>query len=116
LRGVSAQKAPIDVFRTFLQFAQALKDRKFDRVVLAHRGEHKFQIEGAYFHQLGNEYNVQNPVYTVRTFSENLYRMDGKAAYGKWTGGMLGVLKGQMEDFTKFHSEWYINDFSASQK
>ena len=116
LRSVGSQKAPIDVFRAFLQFAHALKDRQFERVVLAHAGKHKFQIEGSYFHKLGNEYNLQNPVYTVRTFPENLHRMDGKSAYGQWTGGMFGVLKGQMEDFTKFHREWYINDLVPSEK
>ncbi len=110
LRTVGSEKAPVDVFRVFLQFAQTLKDREFQRVVLAHRGDYKFQIEGAYFHQLGDEYGMQNPVYTVRTFPEHLYRMNGNAAYGQWTGGVLGVLKGQMEDFTRFHREWYIDD------
>jgi hypothetical protein len=116
LRSAGPEKAPIDVFRAFLQFAHELKDRRFERVVLSHRGEYKLQIEGEYFQKLGVEYKGQNPVYTVRTFPEHLYRMDGKTAYGQWTGGLLGVLKGQMEDFNKFHREWYIDDLTAASK
>lgn len=110
LRTVGDEKAPIDVFRMFLQFAEKLQDRQFDRVVLAHRGVAKFQIEGTYFRQLGREYSTQNPAYTMRTFPEHVFRPDGTQAFGQWTGGLLGVLKEQMEDFLEFHEQWYLND------
>ena len=110
LRTVSADKAPVDVFRLFLQFAERLQDRRFDRVVLAYRGVAKFQVEGAYFQQLGREYSIQNPAYTMRTFPQHLLRPDGSQAFGEWSGGVLGVLKEQMEDFAEFHGQWYLNE------
>lgn len=98
--------APVDIFRVFLQYAEALKSRNFDYVILSLNGKPKFKIEGSYFKQLGSEYSSQNPAYTIRTFPENLYKMDGSKAYGQWTGGLLGVLKQQMEDFNDFIKKW----------
>lgn len=110
LEGVSSQNSPMDVFRTFLQFAAVMKDKRLTRVELAHRGTTKFIMTGEYFAQLGAEYGEQNPIYTLRTFPEHLYHPDGTPAYGTWTGGMLGVLGKQMEDFNDVHRKWYIED------
>jgi hypothetical protein len=49
-------------------------------------------------------------VYTVRTFPENLLTPKGSRAYSEWTGGWLGVLGKQTEDFTDFHKKWYLED------
>lgn len=99
-------KAPIDIFRVFLQYAEAKKSDTFDYIVLSYRRKEKFKITGKYFKQLGSEYSTQNPIYTTRTFPENLLKMDGTKAYGTWTGGILGVLKEQMEDFNDFIKKW----------
>jgi hypothetical protein len=114
LTSVETGKAPADVFRVLLQLAAAVKERKFERVVLAHRGVPKFYLEGAYFHQLGEEYSVQNPVFTMRTFPEHLLRPDGSRAFEQWSGGWLGVLNKQLVDFGEFHKQWYVNDMAAS--
>lgn len=113
LREVADQKAPVDVMRVFFQFADVLQKRQYDRVVLAFRGTGKFQMEGDYFKKLGTEFQTQNPVYTMRTLPQNLYRMDGSPAFQTWTGGMLGVLSKQMEDFVQFHLQWYAGDLEA---
>lgn len=112
LRGMSAKNSPADIFRVLLQFAETQKERDYQTVKLTFRGETKFLLKGSYFKELGVEYEAQNPVYTMRTLSENLYRPDGSAAFGKWSGGLLGVLGKQMEDFTEFHKQWYINDLT----
>lgn len=114
LRDVSASKAPIDVFRVLLQFAAQMKDSSFKAVELAFRGKTKFILKGDYFKRIGEEYEIQNPVYTVRTFPENLYRVDGTQAFESWTGGVLGVIAKQMDDFNKFNAMWYSNDLSTS--
>jgi len=59
---------------------------------------------------LGKEYSWQNPVYTIRTFPENLINLDGSMAYPEWTGGWLRVTGKQMEDFNNFHKKWYLED------
>lgn len=107
---ISAQQSPADVFRVFLQYASALSSKKFERVELSSKGKTKFILKGDYFQQLGEEYGKQNPVYTMRTFSENLYDIEGMKSFGSWTGGVLGVLGKQMEDFAEFHKKWYIED------
>ena len=110
LKSVSNTKSMADVFRVFLQFAEKMKEKNFDVVELSFRGKTKFKIDGDYFQTLGEEYSWQNPIYTVRTFSENLKNPDGTRAYPKWSGGLLGVAKEQMEDFNDFHKKWYLED------
>ncbi|MBU0899170.1 MAG: hypothetical protein KKB03_04225 [Nanoarchaeota archaeon] len=69
-----------------------------------------FKITGDYFCTLGKEYSWQNPVYTMRTFPENLMNPDGSRAYPEWTGGFIGVMGKQVEDFNDFHKKWWLDD------
>lgn len=112
LKEVSVSNSPADISRVLFQYAEALKDKKYDRVILSYRGTAKFHLEGRFFQTLGNEYGTQNPVYTMRTFPENVYTLDGSAAFGTWTGGLLGVVGKQMEDFNEFHKRWYLAEMS----
>lgn len=107
---VSGDKSAADVFRVFLQYSSRLKGKSFDNVLLQSKGKTKFVLEGDYFKELGEEYGAQNPVYTMRTFTEHVYTPEGKKAFGTWTGGLLGVLNKQMEDFGEFHKKWYVED------
>jgi hypothetical protein len=110
LREVGLDKAPIDVFRVFLQFAAEMKGEQFDNVELAFRGETKFILDGAAFRELGQDYGTQNPMYTVRTLPEQLRTPEGRPAFERWEGGALGVLGAQMNDFDEFQHRWYIDE------
>jgi hypothetical protein len=110
VRNVSGDNSAADVFRVLLQFAQSQQRTKYSRIVLSSKGAEKFLIDGSYFQLLGLEYGIQNPVYTMRTFPQNVYHLNGEPAFGTWTGGMLGVLGKQVEDFSQFHQQWYIED------
>lgn len=112
LKDVSDDKAVADVFRVLLQTTAVLKEKDFETIELAFKGTSKFKLVGTYFKKLGEEYKTQNPVYTMRTFPENLLDMKGQAAYSEWTGGLLGVLNKQMEDFNDFNKKWYLEDLS----
>ena len=112
VRSISGDKSAADVFRVLLQYAEKLSGKEFDRIELSSKGKTKFILEGDYFQTLGKEYGTQNPVYTMRTFTENLYGPDGQKAFGSWTGGLLGVLGKQVEDFRDFHKQWYIEDMN----
>lgn len=113
LRNVAGTSSPIDVTRVLLQFAERQKDKQFANVELTFKGEGKFLMEGAYFRKLGQDYSRQNAAYTLRTLPQNLYKPDGSRAFGEWTGGLLGVLTRQMEDFGNWHRAWYIDDLVA---
>jgi hypothetical protein len=110
LKSVSNNNSMADVFRVFLQFSDSVKEKKFETVIIAYNGIAKFKLGGDYFNTIGKEYLFQNPVYTIRTFPEHLKKADGSQAYAHWTGGMLGVLQKQMDDFNNFHRQWYIED------
>jgi len=111
LKTVSGSNSPADVFRVLLQFANRIADKKFNTVELCFKGKAKFKLDGDYFQTIGKEYSLQNPVYTMRTFPENLKFPDGRRAYSEWTGGWLGVAKQQLEDFNDFHKKWYLGEF-----
>jgi hypothetical protein len=113
LTDISGNAKEIDVFRIFLQYAQAMKGRHFARVILACRSRKKFVLDGDYFQQLGQEYESQNPMYTIRTFPTHLTAMDGSKPFTEYVGGVLGVLGKEMEQFTEFNDQWYIRDMAA---
>lgn len=111
IRDVSLSKAPVDVMRMVFQAAEAMKDRSFDTVELSYRGETRFLLDGGDFQTLGRQMAYgENPVYMLRTFPEKLRDAKGRSAFGEWTGGVLGVMKEQMEDLTELHKQWYLND------
>ncbi len=110
LKSISSNKSKADVFRVFLQFSEEMKENSFKQIYLSFRGNKKFIINGDYFNTLGKEYSFQNPIYIMRTFPENLKKLDGQNAYPEWTGGLLGVSNKQLEDFDDFHNNWYFND------
>jgi len=113
LQEISGQNSMADVFRVFLQSAKALKSHEFQKVELEFRGDVRFMLEGAYFKKLGDEYDFQNPVYTMNTFTSHLYRPDGTKAFPEWTGGWLGVMTKEIEQFNEFHKQWYLAQSSA---
>lgn len=114
LKEIAPTQSKADVFRVFLQFADKIQDDNFESVHLAYNGNTKFLLSGADFKTIGEEYEWQNPVYTMRTFPEKLYTPDGLNAFSSWEGGILGVAMQQMEEFNQFHDEWYMNDMINS--
>ena len=113
LTGVSADATRLDVFSSLLQYAEAMKDRHFGKVVLSARGISKFTLDGTYFQELGKEFSVQNPMYTIRTFPAHLAAMDGSKPFPEYEGGILWVLQKETEQFVEFSDQWYATDFAA---
>jgi hypothetical protein len=114
LTEVTGEASRLDVFRVFLQYADAMKDRQFDKVILAARGTEKFQIDGSYFRQLGQEYDTQNPVYTIRTFPTHLEPLDGGNHFAEYDGGIIAVVTAEMDQFSQFSDRWYVNAFAST--
>ncbi|GGH04224.1 hypothetical protein [Mucilaginibacter phyllosphaerae] len=83
-------------------------------MILEYKGKPKFKLPGKYFHKLGIEYKQQNPMYTLRTFPENVMNLDETKAFGSVTGGLFGVLKAQMDQFSDFTKSWYLNDLNPT--
>lgn len=116
LPDVSGESSAGDIFRVFLQFAESQKDHTYKQVVLAAYGEKKFTIPGDYFHDLGVEYGSQNPLYTMRTFPQHVADMNGVHPFPEYSGGVLGVLSKEMEEFTDMNRQWFQDDYLAKHK
>jgi hypothetical protein len=105
----ASSASPADVSRILLQYAERLEARKFSSVLLAQKGKPIFLLKGDYFKQLGEEYGLQNVIYTLRTMPENVYELDGSPAFSSWSGGWLGVVGKQFEDLNDFHRKWLVD-------
>lgn len=114
LKHVNWDKSQADIFRVFWQFSAQLWKKRFNKVILAYQGKAKFYITGAHFYKLGIEYGIENPIYITRTLPENVYKLNGERAFPIWTGGMIGVLNKQMENFNELGQQWYLNDMITS--
>jgi hypothetical protein len=104
--------APVDLLRGVFEAAGTMHaaGRRFDRVVLERRGTPVFLIKGEDFDEIGRQRTGgENPVYMIRKFPSKLYRPDGTAAYGEWSGGIFGVLSHEMEDVNHAVAEWAGN-------
>ncbi|MBS7565732.1 hypothetical protein KHS38_15090 [Mucilaginibacter sp. Bleaf8] len=112
LTDVEGSHSQLDVFRTVLQASQELKDKNFKDVIFAFKNASKFKVDGTYFKKLGETYDTENPLYTVRTFPEHVFNLDGSSAYAQLNGGVLGVLTGEMNQFKDFSEKWYGNDLN----
>jgi len=113
---ISANAAAMDVFRVFLHTADVLKERKFEMVNLCFREETRFKLNGAAFATIGHDFEIQNPMYTLRTFPEKVLLPDGTPAYETHRGGVLYLMKVQMADFSDMHGKWYLNEMAAEIK
>src|SRR5437773_2447003 len=106
LKDISGETSQADVFRILLQYARELKDHQYRRVVLAAYGQKKFIIPGDYFQQLGQEFDTQNPIYTLRTFPHHIRAMDGSQTFPEIAGGLFAVLAEEMRQFSDFNARW----------
>lgn len=87
-----------DMYRCYLQAADILKDKDYSKVYLANKGEKIFYLEGTYFKELGMAYSLGcAPNFEMQ---EHVLNLDGTHAYETWTGGWLGVMNKQLEDFS----------------
>ncbi len=116
LNDVVGETSQMDVFRVLLQYAKEQKDHQYQRIILAAYGQKKFVVPGDYFQQLGREYDTQNPVYTIRTFSHHVSTMDGAKPFPEPDGGILWIIKEEMDQFAGFNKRWYLDDFIVRHK
>jgi hypothetical protein len=113
LRSVSAQSSQMDVFRVLLQYADAQKNHRYQRVALAAFGQPRLVIQGDYFQTVGQEYETQNPVYTIRTFAHHVQSLDGAYPWPEPDGGLFWVLEQEMDQFGQLNKTWYLNDVAG---
>jgi hypothetical protein len=100
LKSVSVKQTPIDVHTAFLEFAKRLKEKKFSRVELSYKGVKKFEVDGASFTRIGNEYAKRNFAFVLGTFPKLFHSTSGKKAPS-----------GEHDALKQFHRQWYGDDW-----
>jgi len=110
---LSGEASAADVFRILLQAADELKAESFETVQLCFRDEARFKLDGTDFKTIGEEFEIQNPMYTIRTFPEKLKTLTNEQAYMSHQGGVLYLMRVQMADFNDMNGKWFLNDVRA---
>ena len=102
LRALSVRQRPIDVHTAFLEFAKKMRTRRFKTIELSYRGTEKFEIDGASFHRLGDEYAKRNFDFVLNAFPHLVHAAPGVHA----------IRDGSDHDaLLQFHRQWYGNDW-----
>lgn len=101
LRDLSVRQTPIDVHTAFLEFAKRLRERKFNRVQLSYRGNAKFEIDGASFRKLGDEYAKRNFDYVLYKFPQLFHATHAS---------QVNSSNSARDQLVQFHREWYGHD------
>ena len=116
IEAMDGEKSPQDVFRLLLQFAAVVHEMNIESrdTLLSSLGESRFIIPASHFSLIGEEYGTQNPMYTLRTFPANLKTLDGDPAYENHQGGLLYLMRVQMDDFNDFMSKWIVEPMSGA--
>ena len=116
VENIDEKNSVADVMRTLFQVAESLKDKNFSKVYLANNSGNIFYLKGEYFKQLGNEYNIQKPVYLLRMLPENTYQINGEQAYPSYEGGLIAVVTKQMENLNILARKWFIEEKMSSNE
>jgi hypothetical protein len=102
LRQLSLEQTPIDVHTAFLEVAKKVKEKRYSRVELSYKGTTKFQIDGASFQQLGQEYATRNFNFVLYSFARLVHPVDGKPP--------LDESVSDRDALMEFHRQWYGED------
>lgn len=116
IQNIDETASAMSAFRVLLESADQLKDRSFDKVFMCFRDKDKFVLGGADYKTMGKDYKTQNVMYTIRTFPEKLTTPDGKRAFETRAGGVLYLMRVQMEDFNNMNKAWFLDTIVAEAK
>lgn len=108
VRDVKGTASMADMDRNLFKAAEALKDRRFDTVMLAYHGTPKWLMDADAFQTIGRERAYQNPVYVMRTMQQDVKNLDGTPAFPALSGGWLGVLGEELDQHKRFHESWWL--------
>lgn len=96
----------VDAAHLLMQFASRLDLYSIRRVVLARNGEERFYVDSADLRPLADSYSASGRGWALFNLPSCVRNTNGTDAFGKWTGGAIGVLKEQAEDLNDFLAAW----------
>ncbi|ACQ92695.1 hypothetical protein Tola_1069 [Tolumonas auensis DSM 9187] len=98
-----------DVFSVLIDFAIVNKDKKYQQVILAYKGNAKFILPGDYFQKLATNSNPSDPSATIKSFIAHVQNLDGANPYSQTTDTDAS-LQAQFDDF---NNKWYASEVNT---
>jgi hypothetical protein len=96
----------IDPLHLVLQFAYKVEDERFGHLAISSSGEQVYRLEKSDLHELAKQYELGGRIWAFNHWPERLRKPTGERAFESWSGGILGVVKGQMEDMNEALKTW----------
>lgn len=96
----------IDPLHLMLQFGYKIRGERFRDVVISGGGEQVYRLNKSDLGELALEYELGGRIWAFNHWPERLRKPSGEKAFETWNGGLLGVMKGQMEDMNLAIKTW----------
>jgi hypothetical protein len=96
----------IDPLHLLLQFGYKVRDDRFGHLAISAGGQEVYRLAKSDVDELAREYELGGRIWAFNQWPERLRKPTGERAFGTWSGGLLGVIKGQIEDMTEAIKTW----------
>ena len=106
---------PLELERSLLEGAAAVKDRHYKTLALARSGREVFVMSGDDFQELGREFGQGvDVVGMIRALPEYLVTVDGHQAFPTREGDELEVSVKELGDAKRFAEDWVSGEHLAA--
>ena len=95
-----------DPLHLLLQIGHKVRAERFSKLIVAAGGEAVYRLDKSDLDELAEQYSLVRSVWAFNHWPERLRKPTGERVFESWSGGMLGVLKGQMEDINEALKTW----------
>ncbi len=106
VRSLKDDSRLIDPLHLLMQFGYTIKDTSIDHLSIAAGGEEVYRLEKSDLDELARQYELEARIWAFDHWPERLRKPDGERAFESWSGGVLGVMQGQMEDLKEALKTW----------
>lgn len=106
VRACKGDSRLIDPLHLLMQFGYKIKDTPIAYLSIASGGEEVYRLEKSDLDELARQYELGARIWAFDHWPERLKKPTGERAFESWSGGLLGVMKGQMEDLNEALRAW----------
>ncbi len=99
-----------DVFSVLVDFAKENKNKEYQQVILAYKGNARFVLPGDHFQKLATDPNSNDSLSTIKNFIAHVQNLDGTNPYSSQATATDVSLQAQFDDFS---SKWYASEVDA---
>jgi hypothetical protein len=106
VRSCKGDSRLIDPLHLLLQFGRKIRNESFSHILLAAGGTEVYRLNKSDLDELTDQYELGGRIWAFNHWPERLRKPTGERAFESWSGGLLGVMNGQIEDINMALKTW----------